>query len=405
MCSAVRRSFLRAVFAFYNKLLERDGFPDGRTGAVNVVQRFGSALNLNVHFHALLLDGVYTAASPFAPAVFHPAPDFEQQDIARLLHTIAARILRLLQRRGLWPAPGEEDTATTSDSDQDSVLPFLTAASIQGRIALGPDSGKRIERLVEEPEDADRFDKGAATLCANQDGFSLHAEVHVRAHDRTRLEHLARYVARGPIAAERLSLSPDGKVVYALRRPWRDGTTHFVFDPLTFIERLAALVPRPGVHLVTYHGVLAPASTWRDMIVPDPPSPADEPDEALQETHAPDAFDLKGTSESEGACTSATPRTPDAQDWQIAWTPSSPIAPDISSPPSPSPDPYRWSELMRRVFSVDVLHCTHCGGRRKLLAFITDPPIIHRILKHLKLPTEPPSVAPARPPPQLDFEF
>ncbi len=54
------------------------------------------------------------------------------------------------------------------------------------------------------------------TLCANQGGFSLHAEVHVRAHDRVRLEHLCRYVARGPIAAERLSLSADGKVIYRL---------------------------------------------------------------------------------------------------------------------------------------------------------------------------------------------
>ena len=42
---------------------------------------------------------------------------------------------------------------------------------------------------------------------------------------------------------------PEGKVVYTLRRPWRDGTTHIVFDPLTFIERLAALVSRPRVHL------------------------------------------------------------------------------------------------------------------------------------------------------------
>jgi len=204
---------------------------------------------LNIHFHSLLLDGVYTVASPFAPAVFHPAPEFEQQDIARLLHTIRTRILRLLHRRGLWPAPGEEDCPC--ESEPDSVLPFLTAASIQGRIALGPESGRRVERLVEEPEDADRFDRGAGVLCANEDGFSLHAEVHVRAHDRVRLEHLCRYVARGPIAAERLSLSADGKVVYELRRAWRDGTTHFVFDPLTFIERLAALVPRPGVHLVT----------------------------------------------------------------------------------------------------------------------------------------------------------
>ena len=177
---------------------------------------------MNIHFHSLLLDGVYTVASPFAPAVFHPAPELEQQDVARLLHTIRTRILRLLHRRGLWPAPGEEDSPC--ESEPDSVLPFLTAASIQGRIALGPESGRRIERLIEEPDDADRFDRGAGALCANQDGFSLHAEVRVRAHDRVRLEHLCRYVARAPIAAERLSLSPDGKVVYELRRAWRDGS-------------------------------------------------------------------------------------------------------------------------------------------------------------------------------------
>ena len=74
--------------------------------------------------------------------------------------------------------------------------------------------------------------------------------------------------SRPPIATERLSLSPDGRVVYELRRPWRDGTTHFVFDPLTFLERLAALVPHPREHGLTYHGVLAPASSWRDEIVP-----------------------------------------------------------------------------------------------------------------------------------------
>ncbi|MBJ03047.1 MAG: IS91 family transposase, partial [Planctomycetes bacterium] len=61
-------------------------------------------------------------------------------------------------------------------------------------------------------------------------------------------------------------------MTHQLRRPWRDGTTHFIFDPLTFIERLAALVPRPRRPLLTYHGVLAPAASWRDSIVPAPPS-------------------------------------------------------------------------------------------------------------------------------------
>src|SRR5207247_1944976 len=70
-----------------------------------------------------------------------------------------------------------------------------------------------------------------------------------------------------PIATERLSLAEDGRVIYALRRHWKDGTRAFAFDPLDFIAKLAALVPRPRTHLLTYHGVLAPAAEWRDWIV------------------------------------------------------------------------------------------------------------------------------------------
>ena len=62
----------------------------------------------------------------------------------------------------------------------------------------------------------------------------------IDADARDDLEQLCRYIARPAIATERLSLARDGKVVYELRRPWRNGTTHFVFEPLTFIERLAA---------------------------------------------------------------------------------------------------------------------------------------------------------------------
>jgi len=65
-----------------------------------------------------------------------------------------------------------------------------------------------------------------------------------------------------------MSLARDDKVVYELRAPWRNGTTHFVIEPLTFIERLAALIPHPREHQLTYHGVLAAVSSWRDWIVP-----------------------------------------------------------------------------------------------------------------------------------------
>jgi hypothetical protein len=66
---------------------------------------------------------------------------------------------------------------------------------------------------------------------------------------------------------------------------------------------------------------------------------------------------------------------------------------------------YRWAELMRRVFEVDVLVCEHCGGRRRVLTFLTDPPVLRRILEHLGLPADPPPVASARAPPEPELPF
>ncbi|OFW29482.1 MAG: hypothetical protein A3H97_00960 [Acidobacteria bacterium RIFCSPLOWO2_02_FULL_65_29] len=47
-----------------------------------------------------------------------------------------------------------------------------------------------------------------------------------------------------------------GQVLLQFRQPWRDGTTHLVFDPVEFLGRLAVLVPRPRINLILYHGVL-----------------------------------------------------------------------------------------------------------------------------------------------------
>jgi len=197
-------------------------------------------------------------------------------------------------------------------------------------------------------------------LCANVDGFSLHAAVHIPASDRERLEHLCRYIARPPFSADRLTLTPRGRVHYELRRPWRDGTTHVVFDAQVFLERLAALVPPPRAHLQTYHGVLAPASTWRDDIVP-------------------------GAGRSQTGGHSGTARA--------------------AAPSRRPPHRYLWAELMRRVFGLDVLRCSVCGKQRRLIALITQRQVIVRILSHLKLDVHPPPILPARAPPQLELAF
>ena len=78
----------------------------------------------------------------------------------------------------------------------------------------------------------------------------MHAGVAAGADERKKVERLCRYIARPPIAAGRLLLNGQGQVRYTLKTPYRDGTTHVVFEPLDFIARLAALVPRPRAHLI-----------------------------------------------------------------------------------------------------------------------------------------------------------
>ena len=333
------------------------GVPNGRSGAVVVAQRFGGALNLNLHFHVLVLDGVYTSSTPLARPVFHEARPLTDQDVVELTTILHRRILRYLQRRGRIP---RTDYADSDPPEPDEPLfAQLCAASVQSRVALGPKRGSAVERLGHRQGDArPRFIPGE--LCCDIDYFSLHAKVRIAAHDREGLERLCRYVARPPFKAEKVSLDDEGRVVYALRRRWRDGTSAVVFEPLDFIARLAALVPRPRAHLLTYHGVLAPAAEWRDLIVP-------------------------GEGAKKPLNTSSNTNT------------GSSLGGDEYPTRKPSrPTRHPWAELMKRVFEIDVLVCPHYGGMRKLIALLTDGFVVRKILLHLGLDSEPPLLAPAR---------
>ena len=99
-------------------------------------------------------------------------------------------------------------------------------------------------------------------------GFSLHAGVAAARHERRKLERLCRYITRPAIAEPRLSLTPSGSVRYQLKTPYRDGTTHVIFEPLDFMARLVALVPRPRVNLTRFHGLFAPNSKYRARVTP-----------------------------------------------------------------------------------------------------------------------------------------
>ena len=75
-------------------------------------------------------------------------------------------------------------------------------------------------------------------------------------------------LSRPAIAEERLSRTPNGHIRYQLKTPYRDGTTHVIFELLDFIARLAALVPKPRVNLTRFHGVFAPNSHDRARVTP-----------------------------------------------------------------------------------------------------------------------------------------
>src|SRR3989442_12300926 len=99
--------------------------------------------------------------------------------------------------------------------------------------------------------------------CASVNGFSLHANTAIPAHRRDQLERLLRYTARGAVSLERLQEDANGDLVYTFTHPWSDGTTGIRLSPLELLEKLAALVPLPHVHLVRYGGCLAPHSHLR----------------------------------------------------------------------------------------------------------------------------------------------
>ena len=235
-------------------------------------------------------------------------------------------------------------------------------------------------------------------------GFDLHASVFVPAGDHRRLEGLVRYVLRPPVARDALEILPDGTVCLALRRPWRDGTCAILFTPIELFEKLAALVPRPRIHLLIYHGAFAPhARIRRDAVAgaraAAAPSTAGA---ATTATASPPAIGLpRAAAPARGAMPPGvvSPPVPGPS----PGTPNSDAAPPGSAVPRARPRRFphpSWAELLRRVWSIDVLACQTCGGRLHLVATIEHPAVVRRILSHLGLPTEVPQPRPARAPPE-----
>ena len=343
------RVFQRTLFAWQRLRGRRVDIRDGRPGAVTFVQRFGSVLNLNPHLHSLHPDGLFVEDAG-ERLTFVPLPPPTDGEFRFLAARLAERLGAVARRR-----MAQAQDQPPWDPDEDAPVLAANADAIH---LPGP---RLLPGMEATPSEHSK------RLCAKVDGFSLHAARTVEAADREGLERLCRYGLRSPLSLERLSRDSDGQVRYRLRKPWIDGRTEIVLEPIAFLRRLAALIPSPYTNLVRYHGVFANRSRDRFRI-PLPPaveaSALPAPDEGATDT-ADDGEDASGV-----------------------------------EAPMPTIRPRRlgWARLLRRVLNVDALTCPECATSMTVIAFLTDPSVLTRILDHLGLPSSPPAVAPARSP-------
>lgn len=224
---------------------------------------------------------------------------------------------------------------------------------------MGPQRGRKVFTLQTIPPKPD-LPLGSDRV-AKLAGFSLHAGVAAKAHQRDKVERLCRYIARPAVSEKRLSLTSTGKVRYELKTPYRNGTTHVIFEPVDFIARLAALVPKPRVNLTRFHGVFAPNSKHRIHVTPAKRGRG-------RKEQKPQAWDEKTLAERHASMT--------------------------------------WMQRLKRVFNIDIEVCEKCKGPVKIIACIEDPAVIEKILKHLKEKAVTDKMAqrpPSRAPPKIEL--
>ncbi len=167
--------------------------------------------------------------------------------------------------------------------------------------------------------------------------------------DQRGLERLCRYVARPALASGRLRLLASQRLCFALKTPWSDGTSHLLRSPMELLEKRAALVPPPRLHLLRYHGVLAPHARDRGRIVP--AKPVAEPSAADGDASAPFCAHRLG-----------------------------------------------WAALLARVLGADLSECAAAGGRLRIIAARTDPASIRTYREGVGLLVAPPAEGPASAP-------
>lgn len=350
LTSAVHQIVTAMILAYYEHKAEERGIKGAQSGGATFVQRFGSALNLNVHFHTLVVEGVYSLSS--GSPVFYHLPGPSDEELADIVGAVAAAVIDHLQNKGYLDEASEIDIASLvdpifADSEQ---MRVAMAASARMRIAFGERAGGKVRRIGRGFGYEEEIPVAKGPRCYAVNGFTIHANRYIGQQERRKLEGLVSYCARGAFSHQRLSLAnpgePDGDLVYELKSQWSDGTQAIVLSASEFIEKLVALVPPPYLHLTRYFGVLASHNKWRRLIVLKP--------------HVKKGF--------------------------------------VATSEDGSVERMSWARLLARTFKLDLNRCLSCGQRLYpgSLEIVTLPPIVQALLDHLGLMCHPPPIQPAR---------
>jgi len=214
LAGEISRMLSAALERFYRKQSARGGLPEGafqaaRPVQIHAIQRFGSKVNLHVHVHAVVSDGIFSFNGEGTLA-FAPARPVSQSSLDLLTENLRRAVLKRFARQGLIPEAAAQDM-----------------------------------------------------LSWPHGGFSLNAQVRIEAQDRAGLERLLSYCLRPAVSLKRLGYLPEKGLV----RYWVPKDRITLEWPATeFLRRLSLVIPPPRVNLVRYYGALGPRSPLRRWV-------------------------------------------------------------------------------------------------------------------------------------------
>jgi len=193
-----------------------------------------------------------------------------------------------------------------------------------------------------------RADTLEKLLAWQHSGFSVYVGEVIESSAPDQLERLGRYITRAPVAMAWVHPQKDGRVKLLTPRDPKTGADSQMFDPLEWVHAVTTQIPDPYQHLVRYYG--AYANRCRRLY-----RPSEEQEEAGTEG-------TPGSHPNEGSAGTQEQEAPTGTSSKSARR--------------------AWARLLRRIYEVDPLTCPKCQVEMKIVAVVTDPVVVDRILRH-----------------------